>query len=149
MTWSITDTELSALTIQKSKIINIVPKTPRAIKKLVQLNVPISWLFHGLWLYSQYTLPRYIDGLVQERCNSIASALELNLFCTNPSTKGIVIGLVTTYAKAMSIPVYLCLWPRLCPSPKLSMPMFVMSNTITMPIILSLLWLWLHCSNYI
>ena len=59
MTWSITDTELSALTIQKSKIINIVPKTPRAIKKLGQLNWPLSWLFHGLWLYSQYTLPRY------------------------------------------------------------------------------------------
>ena len=28
----------------------------------------------------------YIDGLVQERCNSSANALELRLFCTNPST---------------------------------------------------------------
>ena len=27
----------------------------------------------------------YIDGLVQERCNSIANALELRLSCTNPS----------------------------------------------------------------
>ena len=27
----------------------------------------------------------YIDGLVQERCNSIAVALELHLSCTNPS----------------------------------------------------------------
>ena len=148
MTWSITDTELSALSIQKSKIINIVPKTPRAIKKWVQLNLPLSWLFHGLWLYSNI-LYLDIDGLVQDRCNSIANALALHLFCTNPSTKGIVIGLVATYAKAMSIPVYLCLWPRLCPWPKLSMPMLVMSNTITMPIILSLLWLWLHCTNYI
>ena len=26
----------------------------------------------------------YIDGLVQERCNSIANALELSLSCTNP-----------------------------------------------------------------
>ena len=27
----------------------------------------------------------YIDGLIQERCNYIANALELNLSCTNPS----------------------------------------------------------------
>ena len=27
----------------------------------------------------------HIDGLVQEICNSIANALELRLFCTNPS----------------------------------------------------------------
>ena len=26
----------------------------------------------------------HIDGLVQERCNSIANALELHLSCTNP-----------------------------------------------------------------
>ena len=26
-----------------------------------------------------------MDGLVQERCNSIANALELRLSCTNPS----------------------------------------------------------------
>ena len=29
--------------------------------------------------------PVYFDGLVQERCNSIANALELRLSCTNPS----------------------------------------------------------------
>ena len=28
---------------------------------------------------------QYLDGLVQERCNSNANALELHLFCTNPS----------------------------------------------------------------
>ena len=28
---------------------------------------------------------KHIDGLVQERCNSIATALELHLSCTNPS----------------------------------------------------------------
>ena len=27
----------------------------------------------------------HIDGLVQERCNSIVNALEFSLFCTNPS----------------------------------------------------------------
>ena len=30
----------------------------------------------------------YIDGLVQERCNSIALAMELRLSCTNPSIWG-------------------------------------------------------------
>ena len=28
---------------------------------------------------------QYIDGLAQERCNSIANVLELHLSCTNPS----------------------------------------------------------------
>ena len=27
----------------------------------------------------------HLDGLIQERCNSIANALELHLSCTNPS----------------------------------------------------------------
>ena len=31
-------------------------------------------------------LIQHIDGLVQERCNSSALALELRLSCTNPST---------------------------------------------------------------
>ena len=30
--------------------------------------------------------PEHMEGLVQERCNSIANALELHLSCTNPST---------------------------------------------------------------
>ena len=34
--------------------------------------------FHALWFYE-------IDGLVQERRNSISNALELRLSCTNPS----------------------------------------------------------------
>ena len=33
----------------------------------------------------QYLTERQIYGLVQERCNSIANALELHLSCTNPS----------------------------------------------------------------
>ena len=91
MTWSITDTELSAFTIQRSKIINMVPKTPRTINKLVQLNL-LLWHCDNLliipWFYD-YThniLYLDIDGLAQERRNSIANALELHLFCTNPST---------------------------------------------------------------
>ena len=34
--------------------------------------------FHALWYYE-------VDGLVQERTNSISNALELRLSCTNPS----------------------------------------------------------------
>ena len=34
--------------------------------------------FHALWFYE-------VDGLVQERRNSICNALELRLSCTNPS----------------------------------------------------------------
>ena len=38
MTWSLTDIELSAPTIQRSKITHIVPKAPRTIQKSDQLN---------------------------------------------------------------------------------------------------------------
>ena len=34
---------------------------------------------------TDYAWQAYIDGLVQERRNSIANALELHLSCTNPS----------------------------------------------------------------
>ena len=34
---------------------------------------------------SYYVLNNDLDGLVQERCNSIANAMELRLSCTNPS----------------------------------------------------------------
>ena len=36
-------------------------------------------------LHSNSHYKNKIDGLVQERCNSIANALELRLSCTNPS----------------------------------------------------------------
>ena len=36
--------------------------------------------FHALWFYEVH-----VDGLVQERRNSISNALELRLSCTNPS----------------------------------------------------------------
>ena len=35
----------------------------------------------SIWMFSQDNF----DGLVQERSNSIANALELSLSCTNPS----------------------------------------------------------------
>ena len=56
------------------------------------------------WLYSELetlkpsinlayvfsVLTPYYDGLVQERHNSIANALELRLSCTNPSNWGVL-----------------------------------------------------------
>ena len=36
--------------------------------------------------FSDYEWELNVNGLVQERCNSIANALELRLSCTNPST---------------------------------------------------------------
>ena len=38
----------------------------------------------GTWKYALFN-EHHIDGLVQERRNSIANALELRLSCTNPS----------------------------------------------------------------
>ena len=41
-------------------------------------------------LYKWYHMSKmlYLDGLVQERCNSIANALKLHLSCTNPPIYG-------------------------------------------------------------
>ena len=48
---------------------------------LISNTVFISIYIHTYRLYIHV----YIDGLVQERSNSIANALELRLSCTNPS----------------------------------------------------------------
>ena len=42
---------------------------------------PAAWPW-GLYMY----MPEHFDGLMQERRNSIANALELRLSCTNPLT---------------------------------------------------------------
>ena len=57
--------------------------------------------------YTHNILYLDIDGLVQERRNSIANAMELRLSCTNPSTWDFVIGLVATYSKTLSTPAYM------------------------------------------
>ena len=46
----------------------------------------ISLISISIRSLSTYLLNYHIDGLVQERRNSIATALELRLSCTNPST---------------------------------------------------------------
>ena len=59
--------------------------------KIWYFNLFISW-FDVLWYGLQYSndLSRACNnGLVQERRNSIANALELRLSCTNPSTSDI------------------------------------------------------------
>ena len=43
-----------------------------------------SIVHHLLFEMDPDASQEYLDGLVQERCNSIANALELRLFCTNP-----------------------------------------------------------------
>ena len=52
----------------------------------------------------------HIDGLVQEKCNSIANALELHLSCTNPSISyndilrtSAINGIPNKYTKANNI----------------------------------------------
>ena len=47
-------------------------------KVWVALNLTLPIFMHAWWFYG-------VDGLVQERRNSISNALELRLSCTNPS----------------------------------------------------------------
>ena len=37
-----------------------------------------------LWQFRHVGVKLYVDGLAQERRNSIANALELRLYCTSP-----------------------------------------------------------------
>ena len=47
-----------------------------------------QWISYTLGIFIQILTGLYINGLVQERHNSIANALELRLSCTNPSIWG-------------------------------------------------------------
>ena len=52
-----------------------------------------------------------IDGLVHERCNSIANALELRLSCTNPSkSSGLGSSMVTNITYSNEHPVHSCIY---------------------------------------
>ena len=53
----------------------------------LQLRNRIAWLDcnRSTWLMSMLRPIFHIDGLVQERCNSSALAIELRLSCTNAS----------------------------------------------------------------
>ena len=48
------------------------------------------WGLNKMADIEQMTSPDMINGLVQERCNSIANALDLHLSCTNPSMSAII-----------------------------------------------------------
>ena len=56
-------------------------KSNNRICKFVQAELPAKLILQLWW---QIKL-EYIDGLVQERCNSCASAMESHLSCINPS----------------------------------------------------------------
>ena len=44
-----------------------------------------SCSYISMSLFFIYLRMKYIDGIMEERCSSIANALELHLYCTNPS----------------------------------------------------------------
>ena len=52
------------------------------------------------------TISGYIDGSVQERCNSIAYALELHLFCINPSICGHVFVILNLLQETKQYPLF-------------------------------------------
>ena len=59
---------------------HILRVTPLALGDRMIAPKDVKW-------YCKIGEPHYIDGLVQERRNSIAIALELRLSCTNPSIR--------------------------------------------------------------
>ena len=63
----------------------------------------IKWLHLWLYLFRAPISICHIDGLVQERHNSIANALELRLSCTNPSIWYTASSLLTFNLKAYHV----------------------------------------------
>ena len=55
----------------------VVPATLEDVSMTEPLTINSTW--------QPYRVSDHVDGLVQERRNSIANALELRLSCTNPS----------------------------------------------------------------
>ena len=73
----------------KLKIQKAWNKIKRCSCSCIEMEMSSFWQFfhHGLhkMTTSSAASKEHVDGLVQERCNSIAKALELHLSCTNPS----------------------------------------------------------------
>ena len=61
--------------------------TPHATHKGFLCLVKCRWVGKrgALWLEFIFDIYDHVDGLMQERCNSIANAPELRLSCINPS----------------------------------------------------------------
>ena len=60
----------------------------KALSELTWLPEPFRWNLFRVgykWTLVAQDSQHYINGLVQERRNSITNALELRLSCTNPS----------------------------------------------------------------
>ena len=71
-------------------------------------NTVFMLIFRTFWHVLLWDL-WYINGLVQERRNSIANALELRLSCTNPSIRLWFIGsysYINVFARMKDMPVY-------------------------------------------
>ena len=62
-------------------------KFQEIMKQTVSIIQQFFWLCET---NSCFDRTLYSDGLVQERCNSIANALELRLSCTNPSNFNLI-----------------------------------------------------------
>ena len=109
----------------------------------IQNFIMISWLelgetkhnFHQILMEKKYLF--HIDGLVQERCNSIAKALELHLSCTNPSIYNVFSYWLMTVLCGPRQKVWsktewklilgLSFWPCLVPSRYSQRPLAIMS----------------------
>ena len=56
-----------------------------AVDSFMNYQIIVCKMSGTINAYSNHDLRLYIDGLVQDKRNSIANALELRLSCTNPS----------------------------------------------------------------
>ena len=64
--------------------------------QFVYVLVRQHWDHYTSGIYFSQVNATHFDGLVQERCNSSALAMELHLSCTNPSTYALELGLSCT-----------------------------------------------------
>ena len=67
-----------------------------------------------MWANEEFIKENHIDGLVQERRNSIANALEIRLSCTNPSISSnanVSCQLTSTWFNDYTFPIVNLLWP--------------------------------------
>ena len=89
----------NSLSTNKARSIRLLKHRGNLIQLVLEggfpLTVHVCWFLNQLYHSCEYILwihwfsILYFDGLVQQRRNSIANALELRLSCTNPSICGI------------------------------------------------------------
>ena len=70
-------------------VFNLINVVPQSMQFYMQHLIILDKLLGGpgcIWICEELPVYHYIDGVVQERRNSIAGALELRLSCANPSS---------------------------------------------------------------